>query len=1237
MPLKIKNRNYMTSDPGPSTPATPNRIRGYPLKLTKSVSIPARSQGLVNAHFEPTSVRPATDYVVESTSKAIAQYGLMTSKALIDGRQSSAVLAIVNATLTTTRLKKGSTVAWAFPLAQDDEVTPSIGPKGKPDTMPFRKPKVDLAPTATPTKSKKKVRFIHSVAIDDETTFDNVKMGTDPDLSAADSDCEPDEQASFEKYQIREPTLNRKQKKQLLEVLKDNDKVFAKSEYDLGCCNVAEHHIDTGEARPIHCNPHAMPHHLRPVLRTELDDMIERDFIEPSRSSWAAPIVYVRKKDGSWRLCVDFRKLNQVAKICVYPLPRIQDIFSTLEGSRYFSSLDLAKGFWQIKLDEDSKEKTAFTTIFGLFQFKRLPMGLATAPGAFQEAMATVLAGLNWVHAMVYLDDILIFAPTFEEHLKILRDVFERLEGAGLKVKLSKCEFARTELRYLGHVLNSKGIRPDEGKVAAVQSFPPPRNLKELETFLGKAGYYCRFIKNFSKIAYPLFKLKKKDAEWIFGEVELEAFETLKKCLCEAPVLRFPDLDRPFTVQTDASGYGLGAVLTQHFEDGEHPIAYASRTIKDAETRYSTIEKEALGIFWGVKHFEQYLHGTHFIVLTDHKPLESLMKKQWSNSRLQNYALKLQQFDLTITYREGAANANADTLSRYPCIPLRSQKTKKNQCDLGSERLETRAERKKALALQALQAAAVEEERAAKLEEIVSEGERANALLVFLIQRKAWKERPAVLVTPTRLNAPSQPNLSQTSGTQEATIPWYLGKTTLEGSSNMWGRLRHDQQEDPFLGPVLEYIRHGQLPQDAHLTAIVLKVSSDFVLTKANVLARSSPHWKSHIVACIPKNLTHLAVEIAHDAPWAGHQGIKGTIRRAQQYFWWPRLSSDCQEFVRKCALCARYKQYSRHPICPLGKVAVPNRIWQTMCMDHWSVGLAEDGTSKGVLAFIDVFSKYLILEPVGEYTSAETVRVFMTKVAAVYGLPDKLRSDGGPGFVAALSKALFRAVGVSREICVPYRPQSNGQIERVFHTLRPTLASLCHEYPRKWPEMLPHVAFAYNTAYHRAIDNTPFYVMFGRDPTFRMGPLEGNFVDDEENTRSAHNEMIGIRTKIRQKLREQRKAYKDQYDQNVAQYYKNREFSEGQVIWALAETVVGDVAKLAQKYVGPYRIVKMRGPNVLSIVPLAHPRRKPKTIHIDKAKPCLDPLIDGDENEDLLEAPFTPPVAATLDAEQTP
>jgi hypothetical protein len=438
-------------------------------------------------------------------------------------------------------------------------------------------------------------------------------LTSDPTLPVPECTLTTEEKDQCQAYNITEKSLTSQEKLRLLAVILEYSDIFATKKMELGECNTATHHIDTGDNSPIFCNPYKMPEAQRQQLRDELDAMEAAGIIEKSRSPWAAPIIYVPKKDGTQRLCVDLRKLNGAASGLAYPLPDITTMYARFEGARFFTALDLACGFWQIALDLESRPKTAFTTVFGQYQFIRMPFGLATAPGAFQKIMNEVLGEINWKFCMCYVDDVVIFSPTFEEHLVHLSEVFSRLRQANLKVKLSKCEFARTQLHYLGHVVNRQGRTTDPAKVEAIAKMDPPQCMMHLETFLGKVGYYSVYIPFYADLTKPLNDLRKKYAVWHWGPVQQAAFDRLKELLTTAPVLRHPDFTKQFIVQTDASGYGLGAVLSQMFEDGEHPVAYASRTLQPRETRWATIEKEALAIRWAVtKVFHHYLYGTKF-------------------------------------------------------------------------------------------------------------------------------------------------------------------------------------------------------------------------------------------------------------------------------------------------------------------------------------------------------------------------------------------------------------------------------------------------------------------------------------------------------------------------------------------------------------------------------------------------------------------------------------------------
>ena len=457
--------------------------------------------------------------------------------------------------------------------------------------------------------------------------------------------------------------LSDSQQEQLHEVLQDFTDVM-KSEP--GRTMLAEHRIETGDARPIRQPPYRLPYAYKDEVLRDLKEMQEKGIIEPSASEWSSPIVLVKKKDGTLRMCVDYRRLNSVSQADAYPMPRIDNLIDRLGKAKYITTIDLTRGYWQVPVAEASRSKTAFTTLLGLFQFRVMPFGLHGAPATFQRMMDRLLDGLGDFSG-AYLDDLVIYSTSWQEHLEHLRTIMERLRGAGLIAKPSKCQFGMSHCVYLGHIVGNGVVRPEPSKIESVQSFPIPQVKKQVRAFLGLTGYYRKFIPNYATIALPLTDLTRKNApnkiEW---SSELDAaFKLLKSELCSSPVLASPDFSRPFVLQTDASDRGVGAVLSQCDESGsDHPVAYFSRKLLPREERYSTIEKECLAIKLGVKAFKVYLLGKPFMIQTDHRTLEWLDRLKEDNARLTRWSLLLQPYQFTVCHRAGKANANADALSR---------------------------------------------------------------------------------------------------------------------------------------------------------------------------------------------------------------------------------------------------------------------------------------------------------------------------------------------------------------------------------------------------------------------------------------------------------------------------------------------------------------------------------------------------------------------------------------------
>ena len=379
-------------------------------------------------------------------------------------------------------------------------------------------------------------------------------------------------------------------------------------------------------------------------------------------------VVLVRKKDGSLRFCVDYHKVNTITRKDAYPLPRVDDALDTLACCKWFTTLDLLSGYWQVEVDEKDREKTAFSTQDGLFEFTRMPFGLCNAPATFQRLMDLVLAGLQWNNCLVYLDDILIIGRTFDDHLQNLSLVLDRLRGAGLKLKPFKCAICRKQVTYLGHIVFTDGIATDPAKTNKVKCWPTPTSKHQVQEFLGLVSYYRRFIKSFATVAKPLHRLTEKTTTFKWTTQCQEAFGYLKHCLVSAPILAFPNYNKPFILDTDASDAGIGAVLSQLDDSGrERVIAYASGTLSKPERRYCVTRKELLSVVTFIRQFRPFLLGQKFTLRTDHGSLTWLSRFKQPEGQLARWIEKLQEYNFDIVHRPSKKHSNADSLSRLPC------------------------------------------------------------------------------------------------------------------------------------------------------------------------------------------------------------------------------------------------------------------------------------------------------------------------------------------------------------------------------------------------------------------------------------------------------------------------------------------------------------------------------------------------------------------------------------------
>lgn len=502
------------------------------------------------------------------------------------------------------------------------------------------------------------------------------------DFNTTESDCEDADLLEINTFEmndgrieeilsnLRTDHMNEEEADSIFAIAKEYCDIFSLKGDKLTTTSLVEHKIRVKEnSEPIYTKSYRYPKIHEKEVDNQIKNLKEDGIIRDSKSPWNSPLwVVPKKRDASkemkWRIVIDYRRLNEITIADNYPLPNISEILDQLGNSKYFSVLDLTSGFHQIPVAEEDVEKTAFSTPYGHYEFTKMPFGLKNAPACFQRLMNTVLSGLQGVKCFVYLDDIVIYGKTLHEHNQKLIEVFEQLRRSNLKLQMNKCEFLKKDVAYLGHVITEKGVKPDPQKVEALDKFKPPNNQKEIKSFLGMIGYYRKFIKDFSKKAFPLNKLLKKNSDFKWTAEQQNSFLELKEALRNVVILQYPDYNKKFIITTDASNYGLGAVLSQESNGKDLPLQFISRSLSKSEKNYSTTEKECLAIVWAVKVLRPYVYGRNFVIRSDHKPLQWLFNVKDPGSRLVRWRLKLEEYDYSIEYKKGCDNVVADELSR---------------------------------------------------------------------------------------------------------------------------------------------------------------------------------------------------------------------------------------------------------------------------------------------------------------------------------------------------------------------------------------------------------------------------------------------------------------------------------------------------------------------------------------------------------------------------------------------
>lgn len=844
--------------------------------------------------------------------------------------------------------------------------------------------------------------------------------------------------------------------KQKLQIIIKKFEDISYEKRGLGKTDLVQHKITT-TGDPIKQRYYPLSPAKLKELNIEIDRMLKENIIQPSRSPWSNPLVLVTKKDGSLRVCLDSRKLNSVTIKDSYPLPFISRILMNLRDARYLTSIDLSQAFFQILLEPSSREKTAFVVPGrGLFEFIRMPFGITNAPAELQRLVDTLFGPEFDENLFCFLDDLILVSKNFDDHVKLLEKVHQRLKDAGLTINLKKSEFCKDRLRYLGYIVDKDGLHTDPSKLEIIKNFPTPKSVKNVRSFIGMCSYYRRFIPDFSNLIAPLTKLTggkrgmKVNFNW--NELAEKSFNILKNALITAPVLQCPNFDKPFAIHCDASGVAVGSVLMQDDEEGHsHPIAYFSKLLSRCEQNYSVTERELLAVILSIEHFRPYIEGTKFSVITDHASLKWLLNLTNPTGRLARWATRLSQFNFDITHKKGTAHTVPDALSRVEISAI-------EQCP----------------------------------EDIVD--------------------------------------------------PWY---TQLFSDCQLHpSKYKTYKVENKVL---YKYIK----PKDSLHNNLAWKIVIP----------------KEHILDTIRQN---------HDKPTSGHLGVHKTIHKLKMHYFWPRMFSDVQNYIKGCEICKAFKHSTSAPHGLMTNPKIVERPMEMLSVDLIGPLPKSYSGCIYILSVVDVFSKYCWIFPIKKATTLIINRILEREIFLKFGCPRILVLDNGPQFTSKVFKDFIKSYNIPKLFYNSLYTPQNNPVERYNKTVETCLACYVEDDQRNWSKFLPHVQVALNNTISLATGYTPSFLFFGRELCFDGSLHKFNSLSDPSDI------VIADRPSYAQSLTQLGNIFKitvdnlaKAYKRNASYYNKNRKtvsLNVGDTVWrrnfVQSNAAYYFSAKLAPKFI---------------------------------------------------------------------
>jgi len=862
----------------------------------------------------------------------------------------------------------------------------------------------------------------------------------------------------MDKLTIGNSELSDDQLKQLKDLIKAHQDLFSKGDTDIGHYTGVRHKINLTDDVPFKQRYRRIPPAMIDEVRSHIEQLLAAGVIRKSHSPFASNVVLVRKKDNHLRMCVDYRMLNKRTIKDSYALPRIEEILDTISGAKYFTVLDMKSGYHQVEIEEAHKERTAFTLgPLGFYEFNRLPFGLSNSPATYQRLMEDCLSDLNMKICFVYLDDLIIFSDTFEEHIERLDIVFNRLRECNLKLATKKCNFLKDKVKFVGFIVSEDGISTDPEKVDKVKNWPTPTCPEDVRQFVAFAGFYRRFIQDFSKVVRPLADLmplqnKKKSrrkvitSNWNWGPDQDEAFDKLKTLMTSAPILAYSDYSLPFEVHVDASSEGLGTVLCQVQDGKSRVISFGSRALNKAEKNYHTMKLEFLALKWAVtEKFNDYLYGNKFTVMTDNNPLTYVLTTAKLDATGNRWMSALAAYDFNIVYKTGRTNIDADTMSRHPANK-NSSHNEKNIIDVDSMRA-----------------------------------------LCNCVQHPPFIETIAM----------------STVDIMEATesIGYPMAQIDIR-------EIRQQQRQDSVLSFWIMAVKDKTLPKKNKIPnsrehVALFRTFRSLKMIRGVLYREIVEDGKNKKQLVLPAFYVEQALKGVHDD--MGHPGRDRTLSILRDRFFWPGMMAYTESWVKNCDRCLRRKSATNIK-APLVNISSSYPL-ELVGMDYLTLEPSKGGIGN-VLVITDHFTRYAMAIPTRNQTAKTTAEAFFNNFVVHYGLPARIHTDQGANFESDLIKELCLLTGIKKSRTTVYHPMSNGMTERFNRTLMGMLGTLEPEQKQDWKKYIAPLVHAYNSTRHESTGYSPFELMFGRTPRLPVDLVFG--INTElDNGQTTHSDYV--------------------------------------------------------------------------------------------------------------------------------